>query len=453
MKQIMTQYLQGKKVRSEKTCVSDESRRAQEKDLINLYPEITYQQIEGFGGAFTDAAGYVFFQMPKDLQRQFLHDYFSGEGLCYTCGRTSVDSCDFSRETYESCGDPLDKPLVKFDIARSAQYVLPLLLAAQNEARREMRLMFTPWSPPAWMKTNGSRLHGGHLKEENYGLWAEYICRYLKEFMLLGAKPAYLSPQNEPKAAQTWDSCLFSAEEERVFVRDHLYPALVRNGLEQVQLLIWDHNKERALDRALHILSDPETEKKVSGVAVHWYSGDHFEALQMIRDAFPDKKIVFSEACVEYSLYNTQNHLRNAQMYAHEIIGDLNHGMNLFLDWNLLLDEQGGPNHVGNFCDAPVMYNRKTGELKQNLSFDYIGHFSRYIQPDARRVGLSRYGGQLEAAAAMNPDGTLTAVVLNQTKEAVSFGIRLKDQVWPVQIAAESIATFVFEKEEYANRG
>ena len=140
-------------------------------------------------------------------------------------------------------------------------------------------------------------------------------------------------------------------------------------------------------------------------------------------------------------------------MYAHEIIGDLNHGANLFLDWNLLLDEKGGPNHVGNFCDAPVMYDRKTGELRQNLSFDYIGHFSRFIRPDARRIGLSRYGGQLESAAAMNPDGTLTAVVLNQTKEAVSFGLRLKDQVWPVQIAAESIATFVFEKEEYENRG
>ena len=448
MKQITTQYLQGKKVRTEKNCVSDEAHRKQEKDLINLYPEISYQQIEGFGGAFTDAAGYVFSLMPKDLQSQLIRDYFSTQGLCYTCGRTSVDSCDFSRETYESCSTPKDMNLSGFDVSRSAQYALPLLLAAQKEAGREIRLMFTPWSPPAWMKTNGSRLHGGHLKEENYGLWAEYICRYLKEFIRLGAKPVYLSPQNEPKAAQTWDSCLFSAEEERVFVRDHLYPALVRNGLEQVQLLIWDHNKERALDRALHILGDPETEKKVSGVAAHWYSGDHFEALQMIRDAFPDKKIVFSEACVEYSLYKMDNQLRNAQMYAHEIIGDLNHGMSLFLDWNLLLDEQGGPNHVGNFCDAPVMYNIQTGELKHNLSFDYIGHFSRFIRPDARRVGLSRYGDQLEATAALNRDGALTAVVMNKTKETVSFGLRLKDRVWPVQIPKESISTFVFDREE-----
>ena len=255
MKQITTQYLEGKKARTEEIVVSDASRRTQEKDLINLYPEITYQRIEGFGGAFTDAAGYVFSQMPKDLQDRFIHDYFSGDGLGYTCGRTSVDSCDFALETYESDGTPEDKAFERFDVSRSARYALPLLLAAQKEAGREISLMFTPWSPPAWMKTNGSRLHGGHLKEENYDRWAEYICRYLKEFVRLGAKPVYLSPQNEPKAAQTWDSCLFSAEEERVFVRDHLYPALVRNGLQQVQLLIWDHNKERALDRALRILS------------------------------------------------------------------------------------------------------------------------------------------------------------------------------------------------------
>lgn len=448
MKQIMTQYVQGKKERAEIIRLADDARRTQERDLINLYPEITYQEIEGFGGAFTDASGFVYSRMPEDLQRQFIRAYFSLEGLGYTCGRTSIDSCDFSRETYESDGDPDDPALSRFDVSRAAEYVLPLLRAAQKEAGRDMTLMFTPWSPPAWMKTNASRLHGGRLKEENYGLWAEYICRYLQEFEKLGAKAVYLSPQNEPKAAQTWDSCLFTAEEERVFIRDHLHPALVKNRLDNVQLLIWDHNKERALDRALQILGDPETAKRVSGVAVHWYSGDHFEALQMIRDAFPDKKLVFSEGCVEYSLYNAQNHLRNAQMYAHEIIGDLNHGMRLFLDWNLLLDEQGGPNHVGNFCDAPVMFDTKAHELKYNLSFDYIGHFSRFLRPNARRAGLSRYSEQLEATAALNPDGTLAAVVMNTAKESVSFGLRMKDRVWPVEIAPESIATFVFDKDE-----
>lgn len=448
MKQFATLFRQGEKSFAEKDCPAVESSRGQEKDLINLYPEILYQRIEGFGGAFTDAAGYVYSLMSENLRRQLIRDYFSREGLGYTWGRASIDSCDFSTETYESDSDPEDAGLKRFDISRAAQYVLPLLMDAQKEAGAPIRLMFTPWSPAAWMKTNSSRLHGGRLKPENYARWAAYICRYLQEFSRLGAHPAFLSPQNEPKASQTWDSCLFSAEEERLFIRDFLYPALKKQHLDQISLLIWDHNKERAFDRALHILGDPETEKKVAGIAVHWYSGDHFEALQMIRDMFPEKTIVFSEACVEYSLHPGQNQLRSARMYAHEIIGDLNHGMSLFLDWNLLLDERGGPNHVGNYCDAPVMYDTKTGEMRKNLSFDYIGHFSRFIRPGARRVGVSRFGDCVEATAAQNPDGSICAVAMNPAAETRSFSLRLKDRVWPVVLEGDSISTFVFSSDE-----
>lgn len=448
MKQFTTLFRQGEKSFAEKDCPAVESSRGQEKDLINLYPEILYQRIEGFGGAFTDAAGYVYSLMSENLRRQLIRDYFSREGLGYTWGRASIDSCDFSTETYESDSDPEDAGLKRFDISRAAQYVLPLLMDAQKEAGAPIRLMFTPWSPAAWMKTNSSRLHGGRLKPENYARWAAYICRYLQEFSRLGAHPAFLSPQNEPKASQTWDSCLFSAEEERLFIRDFLYPALKKQHLDQISLLIWDHNKERAFDRALHILGDPETEKKVAGIAVHWYSGDHFEALQMIRDMFPEKTIVFSEACVEYSLHPGQNQLRNARMYAHEIIGDLNHGMSLFLDWNLLLDERGGPNHVGNYCDAPVMYDTKTGEMRKNLSFDYIGHFSRFIRPGARRVGVSRFGDCVEATAAQNPDASICVVAMNPAAEKRSFSLRLKDRVWPVVLEGDSISTFVFSSDE-----
>ena len=183
-------------------------------------------------------------------------------------------------------------------------------------------------------------------------------------------------------------------------------------------------------------------------MAVHWYSGDHYEALQLIRDRFPDKRLVFSEACVEYSVYKEDNSLRNARMYAHEIIGSLNHGLNIFLDWNLLLDEQGGPNHVGTYCDAPVMYNTKTGKLTKNLSFDYIGHFSRYIKPGAQRIGLSRFGNRVEATAAVNPDGSVCAVVMNPSPEKCSFSLRMNGKVWPVSLDGDSIVTCVFPPEE-----
>ncbi len=448
MKQFTTQFLRGEKISTAQAVEEDVRARGQERDLVNLYPDVRYQRIEGFGGAFTDAAGYVFSLMPPETQQTFLDGYFSQEGLCYSFGRTSIDSCDFSCGMYAACDTPGDTALDHFDMSRPMRYVLPLLKRAQETAGRPISMMFTPWSPPAWMKTNGSRTGGGQLKKEYAPLWAEYICRYLGEAEKAGVKVRFLSSQNEPKASQTWDSCLFTGTEEGAFIRDWLYPALQRHGLEHVSLLIWDHNKERAYERACETLCTPEMEKMVDGVAVHWYSGDHFEALQMIRDRFPDKRIVFSEACVEYSLYKGNNQLRSARMYGHELIGSLNHGLNVFLDWNLLLDERGGPNHVGNFCDAPVMYDTRTGKMTKNLSFDYIGHFSRFIKPGAHRIGMSRFSGRLEVTAAQNPDGSVCAVAMNPSDERIAFFLRMNGKVWPVVLAEDSISSFLFSPEE-----
>ena len=448
MKQFITLFPDGKK---EYACLETGSMpdgKCGEKYLINLYPANRGQVIEGFGGAFTDAAGYVFSLMPRKTQKQFLKDYFSPEGLGYVFGRTSIDSCDFSLEMYAADDVPGDTALSRFDMERPMRYVLPLVLQAGEAAGRPIEMMLTPWSPPAWMKTNASRKHGGLLKEECRALWAEYICKYILEAEKAGMRVRFLSSQNEPMASQTWDSCLYSGREEGDFIRGFLYPALVKHGLERVSLLIWDHNKERAYERACETLSDDEILKMTDGVAVHWYSGDHFEALSMIRDRFPDKRLVFSEACVEYSVYREANSLRNARMYAHEIIGSLNHGLNVFLDWNLLLDEKGGPNHVGNYCDAPVMYNTGTGELVKNLSFDYIGHFSRHIRPGAQRIALSRFGDRLEATAAVNPDGSVAAVVMNPTAEKCAFFLRANGKAWPVSLEGDSIVTCVFSPDE-----
>lgn len=448
MKRYTTLFVNQKKDFTVQTIAPDAAEAQREKDLINLYPQMAYQTVDGFGGAFTDAAGYIFSLMSPELQQEFLRDYFSEEGLRYSIGRTSIDSCDFSLETYASCDKDGDTALESFDMTRAQQYVLPLYLRASEAAGKPVRLMLTPWTPPAWMKTNQNRVGGGKLKPEYRDTWAEYICRYILQCKKDGMDVRMLSSQNEPKATQRWDSCLFTGEEEGQFIQHHLYPALVRHGLEEIDLLIWDHNKERAFDRACETLSNPEIEKMVTGVAVHWYSGDHFEALDMITRRFPDKKIVFSEACVEYSILPGQNQLRNAQMYAHEIIGDLNHGLTSFLDWNLLLDERGGPNHVRNFCDAPMMYDTQTGVLNRNLSYDYIGHFSRYIQPGAVRIGLSRFSSVVEAAAVRNPDGSLCVVAMNPTQQAVPFFMRMGDKVWPVVQEAESISTYVIDADE-----
>ena len=167
------------------------------------------------------------------------------------------------------------------------------------------------------------------LKEEYQSRWAEYICLYIKELRKKGCMVNRISLQNEPAAVQTWDSCIYSAEQEKTFLRDFLYPEMVKNDLNDIEIFIWDHNKERIFERACAII-DETTDHMIAGIAFHWYSGDHFESLDYLRRKFPDKKMILSEACIEYSKYSADDYLTNAQKYAHDIIGNLNNGMTAF---------------------------------------------------------------------------------------------------------------------------
>lgn len=444
MRQITTRYIDHRKQTDVREILPDPAEEDRELLLVNLYPQVKYQSFIGFGGAFTDAAGYVFQQMPKALQDEVAKAYYSPQGLGYSLGRTTLDSCDFSLNCYDSLGGREDRTLSCFDVNRAAQYTVPLMKNAQEACGQSIPMMLTPWSPPAWMKTNGERVHGGEIKPECRGLWAEYICRYIEAYRALGVNVCALSAQNEPKAAQTWDSCQMTAEQESMFIREYLAPTMEKHGLDDVKLLIWDHNKERAFDRACAAITDERMKKLVSGVAVHWYSGDHFDALQMLRERYPELLLVFSEACVEYSRFAGQSQLLNAQMYAHELIGNLNHGLNAFLDWNLLLDEKGGPNHVGNLCEAPIMYDTQKEKLIYNLSYDYIGHFSRYIKPGARRIGLTTFGSIVEVTAFENPDGSIATVMMNRQEHEQNVYLRMNGRVYPVVQPAQSISTYLF---------
>ena len=239
-------------------------------------------------------------------------------------------------------------------------------------------------------KTTGERNHGGKLKPEYRKRWAEYICRYIEEYRNRGYHVTKLTMQNEPKAVQTWDSCIYTAEEQKEFLRDYLWSSLKAHGLDDIGIYLWDHNKERVFEWAETII-DTETTSMIRGMAFHWYSGDHFEALRMIREKYPDKQLLLSEACIEYSKFSADDYLNNAQKYAHDMMGNLNEGMNTFLDWNLILNEKGGPNHVGNFCDAPYLFDRDSKELKESNILGYLWHFTHFLEPGAVRIGVSRY--------------------------------------------------------------
>lgn len=413
--------------------------------LINLYPQVAYQTFEGFGGALTDSAGYIYSQMNKEQKKEVLDQYFGMDNMGYCQVRIPIDSCDFSLEHYEADGEEEDEGFQHFSLERAGKYIFPLLEDAEKAYGGKLEIMLSPWSPPVYMKTNGERNCGGKLKAEYKGRWAEYICQYIEAFRERGYHVTMVTLQNEPRAVQTWDSCIYTAQEEKEFLKEYIVPAFQRHGLTDIQIYIWDHNKERAFEWAESIL-DEETEHMVTGVAFHWYSGDHFEVLKMIREKYPDKKLMLSEACIEYRKFSKEDFLDNAQKYAHDIIGNLNHGMNLFMDWNILLDEQGGPNHVGNFCDAPYLFDRKEKELKETAIRGYLWHFSHFIERGAVRIGFSRYTDKLEVTA-FKKNGRIILVLLNRTPETVPAYIRLGEACAKVKAAPFSISTGVIEND------
>ncbi len=425
--------------------VSLETQKTDQNRLIALYPDVRYQTFQGFGGAFTEAAGDTYQRLTPEAQGEFMEAYFGKDGLGYTLGRAHIGSCDFSLSNYACVDDPEDEALAGFSMERDEKYLLPMILKAQETAGMEIELLLSPWSPPAFMKSNGEMNHGGRLRQEYAKRWAQCIVEYVKRYRKAGACITMLSVQNEPEATQTWDSCLYTAHEEGAFVNDYLGPALAEAGLADVRLLIWDHNKERLLRRAEETLAVGQADQYISGVAFHWYTGDHFENVAMTAQRFPDKQLIFTEGCVEFSRFSKTNETQKAEMYAHDILGNLNAGMHGFIDWNLLLDAQGGPNHVGNFCQAPVMASQE-GTVEKQASYYYIGHFSRYIRPGAVRIGVSRYTEAIEATAFQNVDNSIAVVLLNRSGEDKEAFVECADgQACCVGVKAHEIVSVLFQ--------
>ncbi len=420
--------------------------KAQEMDVVNVYPRKRYQVIQGFGAALTESAGYTLARMSREKQKEIVESCYGRDGLGYTLGRIHMDSCDFSISNYCAVEDPGDAAFGDFTLERDAKYVKPLIKMAEEALGQPVSLLLSPWSPPAFMKETGVRNGGGHLRRECYQAYADYVVKYITAYQKRGIQISCMTVQNEPLAVQTWDSCEYTAEEEKEFLRDYLYPALKENGLAHVKLYIWDHNKERVYERACEIV-DETTRDMVAGVAYHWNSGDPFATLQMVREDFPELLLMRSEGCVEYArgAEHVPDDMRHARLYAHDLIGDLNHGMNSWLDWNLVLDEQGGPNHVGNFCNAPVMCDTTTDTVEVKPMFHAIGQFSKYIRPGAVRIGCSSFSPEVEVTAAQNPDGSVAVVILYTGQGRKMIHLRTEGMITRVVVPENSISTVVLE--------
>lgn len=434
----------GRERNFEQTIEMTEDIRGIESQVVNIYPELSYETFEGFGGAVTEAAGYIYSLMNDEQKKKVIETYFSPEKMNYRLVRVHMDSCDFSLGLYEAMSNSEDTELKSFSFERTEKYILPMLEDAKKTAGENLKLMLTPWSPPAFMKTNGKRTGGGKLKPEYRKLWAEYICRYIREFQNRGFAVQRISIQNEPKAVQTWDSCLFTAEEEKSFLRDFLYPTMKSHGFENIEVFIWDHNKERIYERVRDTV-DEETREMVSGAAFHWYSGDHFEGLELVRRLYPELKLIMSESCLEYSIFDEKNIESVTNKLCHEIIGDLNHGMCAFYDWNLLLDEKGGPNHVGNYCHAPFLYDVEKKKLLPQKTQEQYEMFSHFICPGSVRVQTTKFTEQIDTVAYRTPDGRIVLILLNKGKELEAVNIRFGKMVGSLLLPAGILAACEIE--------
>ena len=418
--------------------------------LVFVDPTKTFQTMLGIGGALTDASAETFYKLPKEKQKEFLAAYYDKNiGIGYSLARTNIQSCDFSSSSYSYVKEG-DAALTTFDISHDKKYRIPFIKEATAAAGGKLTLFVSPWSPPAFMKDNNDVLHGGKLKKEFDQSWANFYVKFIKAYEKENIPVWGLSVQNEPMATQTWESCKYTAEEERDFVKNYLGPTLAKSGMASKKLIVWDHNRDLLYQRASTILEDPAAAKYIWGVGFHWYetwtgAGQNFEALRLTHNAFPDKNLIFTEGCVEKFDFNRLNDWALGERYGLSMINDFNGGTVGWTDWNILLDEKGGPNHVGNFCFAPIHADTRNGELIYTNSYYYMGHFSKYIRPGAKRVAAAASRDKLLTTAYMNPDGKLAVVVMNMTDEKIDYSLWIKGKAAKTTAEPHSIATLVVQ--------
>jgi len=416
---------------------------------IIVDPTHHFQTMLGIGGALTDASAETFAKLSVPVQKQLLTAYYDTvRGIGYTLGRTNIQSCDFSSGSYTYVSDG-DKDLKSFSIDHDRQYRIPFIHQVIAAAGGRLTLFVSPWSPPAWMKDNHDMLHGGKLLPAFRQSWANFYIKFINAYEKEGIPVWGLTLQNEPLAKQTWESCNYTAEEERDFIKEYLGPALKAQGLGEKKLIAWDHNRDFVYQTASTILNDPEAAKYVWGIGFHWYetwtgSSMMFNNVKMVNETFPDRNLIFTEGCVDKFDASKLKSWSLGETYGHSMINDFNDGTVAWTDWNILLDDQGGPNHVGNFCFAPVHADMKKGELIFTNSFYYIGHFSKFIRPGARRIISSSNRDNLQTTAFQNTDGKISVVVMNQTEKAISYLLWINGDAAKMESMPHSISTLVF---------
>lgn len=439
---------------------------------ISLNPEKKFQKITGFGGSFTESSAYLINQMSPKNRIKIINAYFGEEGAQYSLTRTHMNSCDFSLSNYSYAPQEGDKELTSFSIDEDRPDIIPFIKDAQKASKEGFRIISSPWTAPPWMKDNNSYV-GGKLLPEYYGSWAMFFSKYIEAYAQEGIEIWGVTAENEPLGNDSnWDSMHYSPDEMTQFVMNHLGPQLEKSGHEKVKILGYDQNREHLKEWVDSMYANEETSKYFDGTAIHWYASTFEvfpEELQYAHDKAPNNHLIQSEACIDGQVpvwkddswywskeamdwgWNwapeDQKYLHPKYVpvyrYARDIIGCLNNWVDGWVDWNMVLDKQGGPNWFKNWCGAPVLVDPEADEVYLTPLYYTMAHFSKFIRPGAERIAWDCSDKDLLVTAAQNPDGSMALVILNQGEESKNISLAIGESKADFSIDGSALQTVI----------
>ncbi|MCF8345656.1 MAG: hypothetical protein K9G38_00480 [Bacteroidales bacterium] len=495
-----------------------------EGNVIKIFPDIKKQTIDGIGSSFTESSAFVLAHLDKEKRQEVMREIYSEEGANFSLTRTHIGACDFCVEgRYSYVDEKGDVKLESFTLDPDnkgfdpAEYpgieddsydLLPMIKEAMqiktDQEDDELRIIASAWTAPAWMKDieewyipgspeNNWQGTGGSLKPEYVSTYADYIVKYLDAYQKEGINIWGLTPVNEPHGNNgQWESMHFTPESQNEFIKNQLGPSLVKGGFSDVNLLIYDQNRDGLEHWTDVIFADPETTPYVYGAAVHWYESTFkvFEdVFDRVHNKFPDFAIVHTEGCIDdlgkeppngvtdplkfkeenwfdndefwwndnatdwaYSVtwqgVKTEDHpiYTPVHRYARNIIVSLDHWVTGWVDWNIVLDADGGPNHVGNFCGAPIMIDTETKHVYYTPIFHILSQFSRTIRPGDKAVQTQKIfenlgEDDLHACATINDDNLLSVQLLNTTKKPITYNLQIGEKYAEITIKPNSVQT------------
>ncbi len=440
--------------------------------VLRILPEEKFQTITGFGGSFTESTAHLLSKLSPAKRKEVIDAYFGDSGAKYSLTRTHMNSCDFSLSQYSYAPIAGDTLLEHFSVEEDKDDIIPMIQDAMAASTDGFKIISSPWTAPPWMKDNKQYV-GGKLLPKYYDTWALFFSKYVTAYQKEGIDIWGITIENEPLGnGNNWESMHYTPEEMNDFVIHHLGPKLEADE-HDIKILGYDQNRGDELKEWIDVMyTNVESTRYFAGTAVHWYNStyDYFgESLQYAHNAAPDKYIINSEACVDSEVPKWQDdkwywskeatdwgwdwapeetkhlHPKYAPVnrYARDIIGCLNNWVDGWIDWNMVLDKQGGPNWFKNWCVAPVIVDLKTDEVYYTPIYYTLAHFSKFIRPGAVRIGLEIKDTSLQATAAQNPDGSIAVVVFNEGNTPKHYSVNLDGSSKSISIEPQAIQTLV----------